>query len=333
MATAPRSTVPLCSVSGGSSASRRRWQRRVRHRLAGLRPSRQEHEIDRLVDLAFDRLQRHHAILHDRRRDPAGHTHAVGALPRQIETGLEPRQRQQRPPTLAIASRVASSAHEIDVPAGLRDIGDRTGTLQAAAADSCATCCALRSVIGSLHDGATVSGIGKIKLRRASASASCAASRAARLAHIGSQPPGAQRRLRHAEHVARHRRLERSRVAVIERALVGLGAAVERLRHPPHLLRHRRSPTPISRKLSSMSWQNRSNSSLADRRPCAAGISRQPPQHQHQMQHDHVEAGRHRVRHPITTIERRGSRLRHDHAIEGVDVGVSPGAAEGERIS
>ena len=42
----------------------------------------------------------------------------------------------------------------------------------------------------------------------------------------------------------------------------------------------------------------------------------QAPQHQHRVQHDHLKTPVNRIRHTVGTIERRGSRLRHDHAIE-----------------
>src|SRR5260221_7730774 len=57
----------------------------------------------------------------------------------------------------------------------------------------------------------------------------------------------------------------------------------------------------------------------------------QLPQHQHHMQNDHIEPAIDRVRHPITTIEFGGSRLRHDHAIESVDGAALGRAAKGER--
>ena len=79
---------------------------------------------------ALDRLQRHDAILHHRRRDPPDHAQPIGTLPREIEPGLEPRQRGE-------AGRLGDGAprgvirHEIELPA--RFPGSprpTTGTLQ-----------------------------------------------------------------------------------------------------------------------------------------------------------------------------------------------------------
>src|SRR4051794_24672123 len=49
------------------------------------------------------------------------------------------------------------------------------------------------------------------------------------------------------------------------------------------------------------------------------------------MQDDHVEAPIDRIRDPVTSIEFRQSRLRHDHAIESVDAAALRRAAKGER--
>ena len=83
-----------------------------------------------------------------------------------------------------------------------------------------------------------------------------------------------------------------------------------------------RSPTPISRRLSSISSQKRSNS--AWQRPAPPSIGLQPPQHHPQMQHQQVKTAVNRVRHAQVPIKQRFSRLRHDHAIDGLN-----GAAQG----
>ena len=215
---APRSTTPSCSVSGGSSASTACSSASARRR----RGLRQEQQVDRLVDLAFDRLQRHHAVLHDRRLDPADHPQPVGAVPRQIEAGLEPRQRRERRASLAMAARVAvvrrRDRHAARSPGRPRPRPEAPGRRAS-------------EVFRSLHRStATASGSGNSSSARASASGGLPVEPPARLAHIGSQPPGAQRRLGDAEDIARDGRLERRRIVVGERALVGLGAAVERLR-------------------------------------------------------------------------------------------------------
>ncbi len=84
-----------------------------------------------------------------------------------------------------------------------------------------------------------------------------------------------------------------------------------------------RSPTPISRRLSSISSQKRSNSAWDSAAPSASRL--QPPQHHPQMQHQQIKTAVNRVRHGQVPIKQRFSRLRHDHAIDGLD-----GAARGD---
>ena len=77
------------------------------------------------------------------------------------------------------------------------------------------------------------------------------------------------------------------------------------------------SPTPISRKLASMSSQKRSNSACGQVRP---GLDRlHPPQYHPQMQHQQIKTAVNRVRHAQVPIKQRFSRLRHDHAIDGLN--------------
>ena len=210
---------------------------------------RQEHQIDRLVDRAFDRLQRHHAVLHDGRLDPSDNPQPVGAVPREIETSLEPRQRREargfgdRRPRAAVRN-------DIDMPPGFRDVRNRDRETPGAARRSFAR----SSSRNRLR-------IGKLKLRARQRTRLLLVEPPARLAHIGSQAPGAQRRLGDAEDIAgdappraaprcrrraRSRRPWRGRRTPPPTRRISLGTA--------------RSPTPISRKLSSMSRQNRSNS-------------------------------------------------------------------------
>src|SRR5260370_28083207 len=42
-------------------------------------------QVDQFLDLAFDRIERHHADLAHGRRDPAGHLQPVGAAPARSE--------------------------------------------------------------------------------------------------------------------------------------------------------------------------------------------------------------------------------------------------------
>ena len=62
------------------------------HRFGRRLDVRQKHEVDRLVELALDRLQRNDAILHHCCRHPSDHAQPIGPLPREIEPGFEPRQ-------------------------------------------------------------------------------------------------------------------------------------------------------------------------------------------------------------------------------------------------
>ena len=155
--------------------------------------------------------------------------------------------------------------------------------------------------------------------------ASCRTEPPARLAHIGSQPPSAQRRLGDAEHVARDGRLQRRRI-------VGRRA---RLRRP---WRGRRTPPPPA----ASPWAPR------DRRRPFRGNCRRCPGRTGRTAAGRRPSRRH-ARWPIrrssstrcNTImssrappcparrnqdRTRRSRLRHDHAIEGVDVAASAGS-------
>ena len=67
---------------------------------------------------------------------------------------------------------------------------------------------------------------------------------------------------------------------------------------------------------------------LTKRRQLRLGLSTDPPQHQDEMQHDHVETATDRVWHPIIAIEYGGSRLRHDHAIDPLNGRVRRKAAK-----
>ncbi len=82
--------VPSTSGSGGSSSLRARL-RALSARRSVRRLARREHQVDRLLDLALDRLQRHHAGLADPGAHLAGDVDA-GALAGQIEYGRQPRQ-------------------------------------------------------------------------------------------------------------------------------------------------------------------------------------------------------------------------------------------------
>ena len=83
-----------------------------------------------------------------------------------------------------------------------------------------------------------------------------------------------------------------------------------------------RSPTPISRKLASISSQKWSNSACDKPAPPLDRL--QPPQHHPQMQHQQIKTAVNRIRHAQVPIKQRFSRLRHDHAIDGLN-----GAARG----
>src|SRR3984885_7162322 len=52
---------------------------------------------------------------------------------------------------------------------------------------------------------------------------------------------------------------------------------------------------------------------------CGAVNPAKPVEHKHEMKHDQIKTAFQRVRHPVAIVERRGARLRHDHAIEVAD--------------
>ena len=85
-----------------------------------------------------------------------------------------------------------------------------------------------------------------------------------------------------------------------------------------------RSPTPISRRLSSISLQKWSNSACdsvraALRPPCRRRST------SHKCSSKQVKTAVNRIRHAQVPVKQRFSRLRHDHAIDGLN-----GAARGE---
>ncbi len=111
-----------CNGSGGSAASTGTAT------VAGLgRQSlrlRRKHQIDRLFDLALDRLQRHHAGLLDRGLHRAHHPQPFAAMARQIEAGEQPRQARHACELGQCRAR-RRVGRELDPPAGFRDVIDR----------------------------------------------------------------------------------------------------------------------------------------------------------------------------------------------------------------
>ena len=119
--------------------------------------------------VALDRLQRHHAILHDGRLDPSDHPQPVGAVPREIEASLEPRQAPRGPRLRRWPPRVLSSA-TISICRPVSGMSaTATGTLQGGSAW-------LSRGSLMLH-GAIASGSGNSSSARANAPGSCASSR------------------------------------------------------------------------------------------------------------------------------------------------------------
>ena len=118
-----------------------------------------------------------------------------------------------------------------------------------------------------------------------------------RFPHIGSKPSSAQRRLGAVVDVAGERRFQaprrRPRSAPPHRPARGhrtprrrgASALAPRGRPPPFRGNCRRC-------------RGRNGRTAAAPTACRFGGGAQPPQHQHEMQHDHVEPRRHRVGHP-----------------------------------
>src|ERR1700749_3045927 len=86
--------------------------------LSSRRGIRQKREVDRFVDRALNRLKGDYTALHDTCRDPSGHPQSIGTLPRQVETGLQPRQRRE-PSHLGDRIAGAFIGDKIDAPASL----------------------------------------------------------------------------------------------------------------------------------------------------------------------------------------------------------------------
>ncbi len=173
----------------------------------------------------------------------------VGAVPHEIEASLEPRQRRE---ARGFGDRRPRPRH----PPRYRHAARSPGRPRPRPENSRP---ARRTFARSSSRNRLR--IGKLKLRARQRTRLLPVEPPARLAHIGSQAPGAQRRLDNAEDIAasppprapphcrrraRFRRPWRGRKMPPRRAAFPWAPA--------------RSPTPISRKLSSMSRQNRSNS-------------------------------------------------------------------------
>src|SRR6266702_7261638 len=88
-----------------------------------------------------------------------------------------------------------------------------------------------------------------------------------------------------------------------------------------------RSPTPVSRMLSSISWQNWSNSPWPSAR-LAARLALQATQKQHGMEHDHLQSAVNRIWHTIDLVKGGQARLCHDRAIETRDGTLLRGVAK-----
>jgi hypothetical protein len=104
-----------------------------------------------------------------------------------------------------------------------------------------------------------------------------------------------------------------------------LRAAVERLADPAHLVRHRLIADAHLAQIVVHVAAERVEHALcggALRGATRGGAVAQPPQHQDEVQHDHVESAEHCVGNRVILVEYRMARLRHDGAIERRNGGV-----------
>ena len=104
--------------------------------------------------------------------------------------------------------------------------------------------------------------------------------------------------------------------------IVGRRTAVERLAEGLHALRNGEITDPHFAQIGVHILAEAVEQRLAQLRPA---LDRpQPPQYHPQMQHQQVKTAVNRIRHAQVPIKQRFSRLRHDHAIDGLN-----GAAQG----
>ena len=105
--------------------------------------------------------------------------------------------------------------------------------------------------------------------------------------------------------------------------VVGLDAAVKRLAEGPHPLRHGLVADPHLAQIVVHVLAE-----AVEQRLGKGGVGARPAQlrqHHPQVQHHHIETAVNRVRYAQRLIKQRFSRLRHDHAIDGLN-----GAARGQ---
>jgi len=104
----------------------------------------------------------------------------------------------------------------------------------------------------------------------------------------------------------------------------------EALADPTHLSRHRQIPDPHLSQVIVHVLAEPIEHALAEVAHFGA-LGDKPPQQKREMQHDHPEPAVNRIRNAIAQVEDRGSRLRHDGAIDRRDGADSPASAdEGE---
>ena len=318
VASAPRSTEPPISGSALSSFD----SRAAPSPLASRGRAAAEQKVDLFVDFVGERLERHHAGLADGRRNPAGDAQA--ACGRGASRRKSPRSRgnSRKPDDARHGGARLGIGSKIEMLALLRHVVDRDRHVPWHRAGR------LRSDVQAC---AKVSGLGKTALPADKASSGWASNCAPPRAHSAQAAP----------HCHRHPTQPK-----ILRASAFSSSCVDRPRREP---RHRR---PAGRKRLRRNGASRAarrdrrcpfragcgrgrgkkHRTIAVRRPSRAErrgvpggcglLCAEPAQNQHEMQHDQLETPFDAVGNPIVRVESRRASLRHDSAIESMDIAI-----------
>ena len=232
---------------------------------------RHEHQVDRLFDVVFDRLERHHAILADRRATLARDMHAVAPRTRDVEDARQAFGRSRRPAICATAARDASSAHKIDMHAGRSGISsiDRHGHAPGRFRVRHRIILVVRQRHLPIRCSDPAHAVGPVTSSGLPAASDIAHARPAHRPQADAAAP-----LRHespsAIDIAAAAPARAPRSPVAPEPPIGRVPAIKSLAIRCISFGTARSPTPISRRLSSMSRQNRSKSACPNSRAVAA---------------------------------------------------------------
>jgi len=150
--------------------------------------------------------------------------------------------------------------------------------------------------------------------------------------------------LHHAQDIARQRLLKRLFVGRFERRVISRLPAIKRFAEFAHLARHREIANAHFPQVIVEVTAEQIEQLLPDppeircrgRLRARLRLAAEPAQNQHKVQDDQLKTAVDAVGDPIAAIERHGARLRHDGAIEALDivgVAAAPKYAQDHRDS